>query len=111
MGALQVNIFSLIYIFFPHISGLLHDGVGLIVDILCCRFKIGKYGDTKTIPVAEPVVLGGSSETFNHQYTTLPTNSLQNSDSSGFNPVDLVTDSYTADSIKQNGTNLISSDR
>lgn len=92
------------------VSGLLHDGVGLIVDILCCRFKIGKYGDTKTIPVAEPVVLGGPSETFNHQYTTLPTNNLQNSDTD-FNPVDLVTDSYTGDSIKQNGTNLLSSER
>ena len=92
------------------LAGLLHDGVGLIVDILCCRFKIGKYGDTKTIPVAEPLVLGGSSETLNHQYTTLPTNNLRNNDS-GFNPVDLVTDSYTEDSIKQNGTNLMSSER
>ena len=86
--------------------------MGVIVDILCCRFKIGKYDDTKTIPVAEPLVLGGSSESLNHQYTTLPSNSLQNSDS-GFNPVDLVTetDSYTADSLKQNGTNSLMSER
>ena len=99
-----------LFMCFPHISGLLHDGVGVIVDILCCRFKIGKYGDTKTIPVAEPLVLGGSSESLNHQYTTLPSNSLQNSDS-GFNPVDLVTDSYTTDSLKQNGTNSLMSER
>lgn len=92
------------------VSGLLHDGVGLIVDILCCRFKIGKYGDTKSIPVAKPLVLGGTDDTVN-QYTTMPlSNNLQNSNN-GFNPVDLVTDSYSNDMVKQNGTNFTSSER
>ena len=92
------------------ISGLLHDGVGVVVDILCCRFKIGKYGGTKSIPVSEPLVLGGDSETF-HQYTSLPTsNNLENTES-GFDPVDLVTDTYSNDTFKQNGVTLTASDR
>ena len=100
--------FQLISLFY--FAGLLHDGVGFVVDILCCRFKIGKYGDTKSIPVTEPLVLGGDTETLN-QYTALPaSNTLHNTDSS-FNPVDLVTDSYNTDIGKQNGLNSTGSER
>lgn len=26
------------------VSGILHDGVGVIVDLVCCRYHIGRYG-------------------------------------------------------------------
>ena len=25
------------------VAGLLHDGVGVLVDVLCCRFSLGRY--------------------------------------------------------------------
>ena len=55
-------------------------------------------------------MLGGDSETF-HQYTSLPTsNNLENSES-GFDPVDLVTETYNNDTFKLNGVTLTASDR
>lgn len=29
------------------VSGILHDGIGVVVDVLCCRFKFGKYNMTQ----------------------------------------------------------------
>lgn len=55
------------------VSGLLHDSVGIIVDILCCRFKVGKYNPEKKgeLLLAEGTYADGLNLPSNSLYTEL----------------------------------------
>ncbi|KAL4225626.1 Endoplasmic reticulum-Golgi intermediate compartment protein 2 [Mactra antiquata] len=59
------------------VSGLLHDSVGAIVDVLCCRFKVGKYSSCSKLESCQETAhlqtnLRENSEVLSAQFAPIP---------------------------------------
>ena len=76
---------------FVYTSGLLHDSVGIVVDILCCRFKVGKYNNKQK---GEPLLTQGSDS----DLLKMKENSLYSQYDQSFNPVHLAEQSLNSNS-------------
>ncbi|XP_053384719.1 endoplasmic reticulum-Golgi intermediate compartment protein 2-like isoform X2 [Mercenaria mercenaria] len=80
------------------VSGLLHDSMGVIVDVLCCRFKLGKYNNEKK---GEPLLAQGTeSDGFKPQQNSLYTEFDQS-----YNPVHLAEQTLNSNSGLVNSAN------
>ncbi|XP_060588010.1 endoplasmic reticulum-Golgi intermediate compartment protein 2-like isoform X2 [Ruditapes philippinarum] len=85
------------------VSGLLHDSVGVIVDVLCCRFKVGKYNQEKK---GETLLSEGSES----DLLKMKENSLYTDYDQTYNPVHLAEQSINSNSGNlNNGQDLYNS--
>ncbi|XP_052212761.1 endoplasmic reticulum-Golgi intermediate compartment protein 2-like isoform X2 [Dreissena polymorpha] len=64
------------------VSGMLHDSVGVIVDIMCCRFKLGRYSPVST--ATQPLLVPESEASLAHGKSLLSTSSV---DDQSYTPV------------------------